>query len=112
QDSHDGRFGTVQSRGNRSAAAAVTGNMRILFTSLRGAGHFGPVEPFASGFARRGHDVLVAIHRAGAEMVRDHGLPVTPLDSPPDDMRNAVFAQAAELGVEESARLVACEVFA
>jgi UDP:flavonoid glycosyltransferase YjiC (YdhE family) len=79
---------------------------------LRGAGHFGPVEPFASGFARRGHDVLVAIHRAGAEMVRDHGLPVTPLDSPLDDMRNAVFAQAAELGVEESARLVAREVFA
>src|SRR3954447_13466663 len=112
QDSRAGRFGTVQSRWNRSAAPAVPGDMRILFPSLRGAGHFGPVEPFASGFARRGHDILVAIHAAGAEMVRDHGLAVTPLDSPPDDIRNAVFAHAAELGVEESARLVAREVFA
>jgi UDP:flavonoid glycosyltransferase YjiC (YdhE family) len=86
--------------------------MRILFTSLRGAGHFGPIEPFASGFARRGHDVLVAIHRAGVDMVHEYGLPATPLDSPPDELRNAAFERAAGLGVEESAVLVAREVFA
>jgi UDP:flavonoid glycosyltransferase YjiC (YdhE family) len=86
--------------------------MRILFTSLRSAGHFGPIEPFASGFARRGHDVLVAVHRAGVEMVRDHGLAATPLDSPPDELRNAAFERAHGLGFEEAAALVAREVFA
>jgi UDP:flavonoid glycosyltransferase YjiC (YdhE family) len=87
--------------------------MRILFTSLRSAGHFGPVEPFASGFARRGHDVLVAIHAAGVEMVREHGLAATPLDSPPDELRNAAFESVREMdGTGEAAMVVLKEIFA
>jgi UDP:flavonoid glycosyltransferase YjiC (YdhE family) len=88
--------------------------MRILFTSLRSAGHFGPVEPFASGFARRGHDVLVAIHEAGVPMVREHGLPATPLKSPPDELRNAAFERVREMGegTGPAAAVVLREVFA
>jgi UDP:flavonoid glycosyltransferase YjiC (YdhE family) len=85
--------------------------MRILFTSLRSAGHFGPVEPFASGFARRGHDVLVAIHEAGVDMVREHGLAAWPLDSPPDAVRNAAF-ERAQGASEAEAAMVVREVFA
>ena len=34
--------------------------MRILMTSNTGAGHIGPMVPFAHAFLRAGHDVLLA----------------------------------------------------
>ncbi len=35
--------------------------MRVLVTATRGAGHFGPVAPFAVALSRAGHDVLAAV---------------------------------------------------
>lgn len=49
--------------------------MRVLMTSTRGAGHIGPLIPFAHGFRRAGADVLVAAARAGAATVHAEGLP-------------------------------------
>jgi hypothetical protein len=33
--------------------------MRILLTTTRGAGHFGPLVPFAEAFRRAGDEILL-----------------------------------------------------
>src|SRR6476646_3596908 len=67
--------------------------MRILFTTKNGAGHFGPLIPFARAFRRAGHDVLVAAPRGAAGMVRAEGLPLWTFDDPPAGERGDIFAR-------------------
>jgi UDP:flavonoid glycosyltransferase YjiC (YdhE family) len=86
--------------------------MRILMTTTRGAGHFGPLKPFADAFLADGHDVLVAAPPLAAEMVRRAGFPFRSLAAPPEEARNAVFAQTAGLGHMEANRVVIAELFA
>jgi UDP:flavonoid glycosyltransferase YjiC (YdhE family) len=50
--------------------------MRVLMTTKAGAGHFGPLIPFARAFQRAGADVLIAAPREAAPMVRAEGLPL------------------------------------
>ncbi len=86
--------------------------MRILVTSRPGAGHFGPLVPFARALQRAGDDVLVAIPGAAGEMADAAGFAVWPLDDPPQEGRAALFARAHALGDTEAAnRLVVGEVF-
>jgi UDP:flavonoid glycosyltransferase YjiC (YdhE family) len=65
--------------------------MRILFTTKAGAGHFGPLIPFARAFYRAGADVLVAAPREAAPMVRAEGLALWAFDDPPPEERAAIF---------------------
>src|SRR5215218_9263339 len=65
--------------------------MRILFTTKAGAGHFGPLIPFARAFQRAGADVLIAAPREAAPMVRAEGLPLWAFDDPPPAERAAIF---------------------
>jgi UDP:flavonoid glycosyltransferase YjiC (YdhE family) len=67
--------------------------MRVLMTTKAGAGHFGPLIPFARAFRRAGADVLVAAPREAAKMVRAEGLPLWAFDDPPAQERDAIFAE-------------------
>jgi UDP:flavonoid glycosyltransferase YjiC (YdhE family) len=49
--------------------------VRVLFATTRGAGHFGPLVPFAHACGRAGHEVLVAAPASAAAMVARAGLP-------------------------------------
>jgi UDP:flavonoid glycosyltransferase YjiC (YdhE family) len=57
--------------------------MRLLFATTRGAGHVGPLLPFARAAAAAGHDVLVAGPGSAARLVRRAGLPFAPVEEPP-----------------------------
>jgi UDP:flavonoid glycosyltransferase YjiC (YdhE family) len=65
--------------------------MRVLFTTKAGAGHFGPLIPFARAFQRAGADVLIAAPREAAPMVRAESLPLWAVDDPPPEERAAIF---------------------
>ena len=62
-------------------------------TTKAGAGHFGPLIPFARAFQRAGADVLIAAPREAAPMVRAEGLPLWAFDDPPAAERDAIFAE-------------------
>jgi len=49
--------------------------VRILFASTRGAGHVGPLVPFAHAARRAGHDVLLAAPASAAPLAARAGLP-------------------------------------
>jgi hypothetical protein len=42
--------------------------MRVLLTTKRGAGHFGPLIPFGDALRRAGAEVLVAAPRSARTM--------------------------------------------
>jgi UDP:flavonoid glycosyltransferase YjiC (YdhE family) len=72
--------------------------MRVLMTTKAGAGHFGPLIPFARAFQRAGADVLIAAPGEAAPMVRAEGLPLWAFDDPPAAERDAIFAEVQSQG--------------
>src|SRR5919107_956745 len=56
--------------------------MRILMTSTRGAGHFGPLRVFGDAFRDDGHRVLVALPEQAVELGHSAGHDVWPLPEP------------------------------
>ena len=65
-------------------------------TTKAGAGHLGPLIPFARAFQRAGADVLVAAPREAAPMVRAERLPLWAFDDPPAQERAAIFAEVRD----------------
>jgi UDP:flavonoid glycosyltransferase YjiC (YdhE family) len=86
--------------------------MRILMTSNRGAGHIGPLLPFAHAFLRAGDDVLLAAPASARDSVAGAGVPFHPLPDPPQDELDAVFGELPGLTNEEQGVRVMREVFA
>ena len=84
--------------------------MRVLITSRRGAGHFGPLVPFAHAFRRAGDEVLVAAPRAAASMVEGAGLRFWGFDDPPPE-REAVYSSLDGLTADQKNAMVLGEVF-
>jgi UDP:flavonoid glycosyltransferase YjiC (YdhE family) len=85
--------------------------MRILLSTTRGAGHFGPLIPFAKAFLRRGHETLVTAPASAAPMIARAGLDHWPFADPPDEPRDAVFRSARGRGGHPAARQVIGDVF-
>jgi UDP:flavonoid glycosyltransferase YjiC (YdhE family) len=85
--------------------------MRVLMTTKGGAGHFGPLIPFARALRRAGADVLIAAPRESAEMVRAARLPMWSFDDPPTGERDAIFAEVRD-AVQPAAARVIGDVFA
>src|SRR6478609_906159 len=85
--------------------------MRILLASTRGAGHIGPLVPFALACKRAGHDVLIAApHSAFAHVARAR-LPFAGVDDPPAAVIDPLWqrvracedrAQADRIVIEEA----------
>jgi UDP:flavonoid glycosyltransferase YjiC (YdhE family) len=57
--------------------------VRVLFATTRGAGHFGPLVPFAQACVRAGHEVLVAAPASAATLVARTGLRHRPVGEAP-----------------------------
>jgi UDP:flavonoid glycosyltransferase YjiC (YdhE family) len=85
--------------------------MRVLLTTKRGAGHLGPLIPFAHALRRAGAEVLVAAPRSAREMVRAEGLPVWLFDDAPEEERDAAFAALWSQPEEARGPYVFAEVF-
>jgi UDP:flavonoid glycosyltransferase YjiC (YdhE family) len=85
--------------------------MRVLMTTKRGAGHFGPLIPFARAFRRAGATVLVAAPHYAAEMVRAEGFSAWLFDDAPEEERDAIFAITQQLPEEERGPHVFSEAF-
>jgi UDP:flavonoid glycosyltransferase YjiC (YdhE family) len=81
--------------------------MRILFATTSGAGHFGPLLPFASGFRKAGHDVQVAAPRSFAESVRRAGYPYRPCADIADEDFARIRDRIAAASPAEGNRLTA-----
>jgi hypothetical protein len=84
--------------------------MRVLITTRRGAGHFGPLVPFAQAFRRAGDEVMVAAPHAAAAMVEGVGLPFWGFDDPPPE-REVVYSSLDGLTDDQKNALVLGEVF-
>jgi len=85
--------------------------MRFLMTTHRGAGHFGPMIPFAHALLLAGHEVLVAIPRSAAPMVVRAGLEPFPLDEPLDDLEAPYWEAAAAADDVAAAKIAVTDVF-
>ena len=82
-------------------------------TTKDGAGHLGPLIPFARAFQRAGADVLIAAPGEAAPMVRAEGLPLWAFDDPPAAERDAIFAEVRAMSPEVSTvGRVVCDIFA
>lgn len=71
--------------------------MRILFASTAGAGHLGPLLPFARAARRAGHEVLFVTPPGGAPHVARAGFALRPTPVPDPDRLAATYAALQEL---------------
>jgi UDP:flavonoid glycosyltransferase YjiC (YdhE family) len=83
--------------------------VRMLFATTRGAGHVGPLVPFAHACLRAGHDVVVAGPPASDPLVRRANLPFLAVGEPPD--RAAAWAPVFAPGEAPGADYVIRELF-
>jgi len=86
--------------------------MRFLLTCKAGAGHVGPLLPFAAALRAAGDDVLVVAPREARPLIAGAKLPYHPLPDPRSEQRDAVFAEIGELSHEHQGLRVMREVFA
>ena len=86
--------------------------MRVLVTTTGAAGHFGPVVPFVDALLAAGDEVLVATRESSAAQVRAAGYEVWPLADGPAEQRDAIFAAARDLHIDEANARIGSEVFA
>src|SRR3954452_103171 len=93
--------------------ASLTVDMRILFATTRGAGHVGPLAPFAHACIAAGHDVLMAAAPSAGAHVRRAGLPFAPLDEPDETRMDDIWARVrVAANPREQGRIVVEDVFA
>lgn len=85
--------------------------MRVLFSTTAGAGHFGPMVPFAKACHDAGHEVKVAAPASFAGAVAGAGLDHAPFADVPPEVMGPIFGRLPELSRDEANRLVMTEVF-
>ena len=85
--------------------------MRVLVSTTAGAGHFGPIVPFARACAEAGHDVLVAAPASFAASVAAAGFDHCPFPDVPPEALEAVFSRLPGLPRHDAEAIVLGEVF-
>ena len=85
--------------------------MRVLLTTKRGAGHFGPLIPCARAFRRAGDTVLFAAPHSARPMVRGEGFSTWLFDDAPEHQRDAIFAAAGQMPEADRGPYVFSEAF-
>ena len=103
---------TPREPGNQGWLPGVHPVMRILMTTNPGAGHVGPLVPFARAFMRAGDEVIVAAAESAREIVERAGLPFHPLADPPQEQLEAVWRSLPALDNEQQGFRVMREIFA
>jgi len=85
--------------------------MRVLISTRMGAGHIGPMIPFAHALLRDNAEVLVAAPGSAAPMIVDAGLDHFPLPEPPQEGRAEIFAEARHMDWDDANRRVVSDMF-
>ena len=85
--------------------------MRVLFSTTAGAGHFGPMVPFAKACRDAGHEVKVAAPASFAPAVAATGLDHAPFADVPPEVMGPIFGRLPQLSPEEADRVVMSEIF-
>lgn len=85
--------------------------MRVLFATTAGAGHLGPLVPFAEACRRARWDVLVAAPGSFHQSVERLGFAFWPLGEPTEEAWRAVMAPLPSRSAEDANRIVIAEVF-
>jgi UDP:flavonoid glycosyltransferase YjiC (YdhE family) len=85
--------------------------MRIMFCTRRGAGHFGPLVPFAKAFLRNNDEVLFTAPAEAAPMIAAAGFDHHLIPDPPPHDRPAKLAYARTLPPDDANAYVAGELF-
>ena len=80
-------------------------------STTAGAGHFGPLVPFARSCAAAGHQVVVAAPASFAAEVADAGFEHRPFADAPPELMGRVFGRVPSLSFEEANEVVDTEVF-
>src|SRR4051794_9139420 len=86
--------------------------MRVLFTSTAGAGHLGPLLPFADAVRRSGHEIVVSAPISAQARVERAGLPFISHAEPPDRELGPLWARVHAAGLLRANALVVGELFA
>jgi UDP:flavonoid glycosyltransferase YjiC (YdhE family) len=97
--------------GIHAYGAASISFMRIMFCTRSGAGHLGPLVPFAKAFLRDNDDVVVAAPLEMAGMVAAAGLDHHPLPDPPQDGRGPLFDKARHMDPHAANVMVVSDIF-
>jgi glycosyltransferase len=85
--------------------------MRVLVSTTAGAGHLGPIVPFARALVDAGHEVVVAAPASFAASVGKAGFTHAPFaDASPEELA-AVFARLPGLSNHDANALIVGEVF-
>ena len=85
--------------------------MRVLLASTSGAGHFGPLVPFAHALRRAGHEILVAAPISAQSRVERAGLPSICFADPLERDVAPVWEHVRAATPDEANRLVLGELF-
>jgi UDP:flavonoid glycosyltransferase YjiC (YdhE family) len=86
--------------------------MRVLVATTAGAGHLGPLVPFARALRAKGHQVVVAAPASFASAVERAGFDHRPFPDGSGEEQGKVFAGLAGLSNEEGNAIVLRDVFA
>lgn len=85
--------------------------MKILMSSTSGAGHVGPLVPFARAARRAGHEVLMAVPHKSTSIVERAGLDPVSIGYPSDEEMGPVWARVERAAPEDKDAIVVNEVF-
>jgi hypothetical protein len=85
--------------------------MRILFATTAGAGHFGPLIPFAKAAMSAKAEVMVAAPASFEAAVAGAGFPFLALGEPPVEEWGPIMGRVRGMTEEEGNRLVVGEIF-
>jgi UDP:flavonoid glycosyltransferase YjiC (YdhE family) len=85
--------------------------MRVLISTRQGAGHFGPLIPFAHALLRNNDEVVVTAPASVGPMITGAGLDHHPIPDPPAEQRDPIFAKARTLEPDAANALVGADLF-
>ncbi|MEU9478111.1 nucleotide disphospho-sugar-binding domain-containing protein [Streptomyces sp. NPDC048191] len=76
--------------------------MRVLFTSIDGAGHFNPVALFVDALLERGDEVLLVVPSDLRETVEKRGYPYRICEKPSDEVMGEIYRRFVTLPPDEA----------
>jgi hypothetical protein len=85
--------------------------VRIMISSRRGAGHVGPLIPFAKAFLRDNDEVVVVAPRSAAATIAAAGLDHVRYPDPPEAERSTIIAGARQMSFDDASERVLSEIF-
>src|SRR3954454_1396974 len=92
-------------------ARASYPSMRIMFCTRPGAGHFGPLVPFAKAFLRNNDEVVFVAPAEAAAMIAGAGFDHELIPNPPAEGRAELFARARRMSWDEANAVVVRDLF-